>query len=297
MKKMFKLGLIPLLLTMPALSSAQQDINKVEIQTVAVTKDIYMLMGQGGNIGVSAGEDGVFMIDDQFAPLSAKIRKSVSAISKKPIRFLLNTHWHFDHTGGNEAFSQEGALIIAHNNVRERMANGQFVQAFNMDIPPANPAALPVLTFDKDITFHWNNDVIRVEHPAPAHTDGDAVVFFESANVVHMGDLYWNGLYPVIDADSGGSTSGLVRGVREVLARIDNNTKVIPGHGLLASKVELENYLHMLTTVNDRVSKLRAEGKTLEQVIAAKPTADFDSTWGVAYLNGDQWTTMVYLAP
>ncbi len=173
-------------------ATAQPDFSQVTIKTTEVTPGIYMLEGYGGNIGLSIGDDGVFLIDDQFAPLSDKIQQAIAALTDQPVRFLINTHWHIDHAGGNENFSLGGAIIVAHENVRERLQNGQFVVPFNANFPPAPELALPVVTFNQGITFHWNNDTLEVLHPAPAHTDGDAVIYFRNANVVHTGDLYWN---------------------------------------------------------------------------------------------------------
>ena len=273
---------------------AQQDFSQVTIKTTEVTPGIYMLEGYGGNIGLSIGDDGVFLIDDQFAPLSVKIQQAIAALTEQPVRFLINTHWHIDHAGGNENFGQGGAIIVAHENVRKRLEKGQFVVPFNADIPPAPDVALPVVTFDQGITFHWNNDTLKVLHVAPAHTDGDAVIYFEDANVVHTGDLYWNGLYPVIDGSSGGSTAGMISGVETLLERIDSDTRVIPGHGPLSNKDEMQAYLEMLKASYTRIKVLKEQGMTIEQIVAAKPTAEFDEKWGAAILNPEQWAMMVY---
>lgn len=285
-----------LLFAMVPFSAVAQDLSEVEIQTVKVAEGIYMLQGQGGNIGLSVGADGVFMIDDQFAPLSEKIQRAVAQLTDQPVRFLINTHWHFDHTGGNENFGQGGAVIVAHDNVRERLLKGQTMAAFNKEIPPAPKVALPVITFDRGVTFHWNNETLEVLHPAPAHTDGDAVIYFKDANVVHTGDLYFNGFYPFIDAGSGGSVAGVIAGVTEVLARIDENTKVIPGHGQLSNKAELTAYRDMLKTLYGRIKALKEQGKSLEEVKAAKPTADYDAQWGGGFLAPEVWVELVYSA-
>ena len=268
---------------------AQQDFSKVQIETIPVAKGVYMLVGSGGNLGLSVGEDGVFLIDDQYAPLTVKILKAISAVTDKPVRFLVNTHWHMDHTGGNENIGKGGAIIIAHDNVRRRLAKGQFMKAFNVEIPPAPPKALPVITFTDRVTFHWNNETLEVWHPKPAHTDGDAVIYFKNANVVHVGDLLFNGIYPFIDAGSGGSFEGVIAGVDEVLGRIDGNTKVIPGHGPLGNKADLEAYREMLVTVHARITKLIKAGKNIDEIVAAKPTADYDAKWGGGFLKPDQW--------
>ncbi len=273
---------------------AQPDFSQVSIKTTEVTPSIYMLEGYGGNIGLSIGDDGVLVIDDQFAPLTAKIQQAIADLTEQPIRFVVNTHWHFDHTGGNEKLGQDGAIIVAHDNVRERLLKGQTIDALNMVIPPAPQVAVPVITFDQGVTFHWNNDSLEVVHPAPAHTDGDAVIYFKNANVVHTGDLYFNGFYPFIDASSGGSTQGVIKAVAAVLARIDNNTKVIPGHGPLSNQAEMQAYHAMLQTLYARIKALQEQGKTMEQVVAAKPTADYDDQWGNGFLGPDQWVQIVY---
>jgi glyoxylase-like metal-dependent hydrolase (beta-lactamase superfamily II) len=275
---------------------AQQDFSKVQIQTIQVANGVYMLVGSGGNIGLSVGQDGAFLVDDQYAPLTDKIMKAISAVTDKPVRFLINTHWHYDHTGGNENIGKGGAIIVAHDNVRKRLAKGQFMKAFNANIPPSPPNALPVITFADSVTFHWNDETLEVVHPRSAHTDGDAVIFFKSANVVHIGDLFFNGIYPFIDAESGGSMEGLIAGVDQVLDRIDDNTKVIPGHGPLGNKTDLRAYRDMLAAVHERMTKLIKEGKHIDEIVATKPTAYFDAKWGDGFLKPDQWVKIIYAA-
>jgi glyoxylase-like metal-dependent hydrolase (beta-lactamase superfamily II) len=233
------------------------------------------------------------VIDDQFAPLSAKIRTAIGRLSDQPVRFVLNTHWHPDHTGGNAVFAEAGALIVAHSNTRKRLETGQFIKAFNHQAAPAPPMALPVMTFSDAITLHWNNQTIEVIHPMAAHTDGDAVVFFREANVIHTGDLYTNGAYPFIDADSGGSLKGLIRGVNNIIARCDSNTSIIPGHGALSYLSELKAYRDMLTEVYGRLTSLSARGKTAEAIMAENPLEDLDEAWGQDKLSTDQWLKIV----
>jgi len=273
---------------------AQQDFSKVQIETIPVAKGVYMLVGSGGNIGLSVGPDGAFLIDDQYAPLTDKILKAISAVTDKPVRFLVNTHWHFDHTGGNENIGKAGSIIVAHDNVRKRLAKGQFMKVFNANIPPSPPEALPVITFADSVTFHWNDETLEVVHARAAHTDGDAVIYFKNTNVVHVGDLFFNGLYPFIDAESGGSMAGVIAGVDEVLDRIDENTKVIPGHGPLGNKADLKAYRDMLAAVHARMTKLIKAGKNIDEIVAAKPTADYDAKWGGGFLKPDQWVQIVY---
>jgi len=279
----------------PAL--AQPDWAAIDLATTPVTENIYMLSSAaGGNIGVQIGEDGVLLIDDQFAQLSGKINSAVDALSDSKIQFVLNTHWHFDHVSDNKNMARQGAIIVAHHAVRTRMQTGQQVPAFNMTVPPAAQDALPIVTFGDSMTLHFNGQTIEIEHPASAHTDGDSVVTFVEANVVHTGDVFWNGLYPLIDASSGGSAQGMVNAVTSILARIDDNTRVIPGHGPLGSKADLQAYHDMIKIVVARIARLKSQGKSLEQAVTAKPTAEFDATWGKGVFTGDAWVGVIYNA-
>ena len=266
----------------------------VEFQMQPAGGNIHMLSGQGGNIGVCVGEDGVFLIDDQFAPLTQQILAEIRKLSAAPVRFVLNTHWHGDHTGGNENLGEAGAIIVAHANVRRRMSEKQFMQAFDRTVEPSPMGALPVVTFDQSITFHWNGETIEVVHVQPAHTDGDSVVHFENANVIHSGDLFFNGTYPYIDTGAGGNLVGMIEGVERILERSDGNTRIIPGHGPLATRADLERYHGMLTSVRDRVAPMVREGRSRDEVIAAKPTADFDQSWGAGFMKPDVWVGLVY---
>ena len=286
-------ALLPLLLLAPALA-AQQDPAEIEIETVDAGGGVHMLIGRGGNIGVFAGEDGVFLIDDQFAPLTPKIRAAVAEISDQPIRFVVNTHWHYDHTGGNENLGNAGAIIVAHDSVRQRLSSGGLIEFFNNQIPPAPEAALPVITFSDSVSFHLNGDQLHVFHVPPAHTDGDSVIHFKKANVVHMGDLYFNGFYPFIDGSSGGSVDGVIAAVEKVLAMTDAATRIIPGHGPLSNRAELKTYLEMLKGVRAEVGALVDAGKSLEEAIAAKPTAAWDDPWGKVAITPEQFTSIVY---
>ena len=273
-----------------------QDFDQVEIQRIPVAGHVSMLLGQGGNIGVSAGPDGVILVDDQFAPLTEKIRKAVAAIDGREIRFVLNTHWHGDHTGGNESLAKAGAVIVAHENVRKRMSTEQFVKAMDRKVPPSPPAALPVVTFDRSVTFHWNGDEIHVLHVDPAHTDGDAIVHFRKADVLHMGDTFFNRLYPFIDASSGGSIDGMIAAAERGLGIAGEKTKIIPGHGPLASRADLEGFRAMLVAVRDRVKKLADAGKSVDEIVAAKPTKEFDAAFGGGFLDPDKFVRIVHSA-
>ena len=201
------------------------------------------MVGAGGNLGLSVGEDGAFLIDDQFAPLSGKIMAAIAEVTDADVEFLLNTHWHGDHTGGNEAFGNAGAIIVAHDNTRVRMTTEQLREIFNQTYPPSPAAALPIVTFDDEMTFHWNGETIRAFHVAPAHTDGDVILHFEDADIFHMGDTFFNGLYPFIDVDSNGDINGIIAAGYRVLSMSNPNSQIIPGHGSMATPEDLREWL------------------------------------------------------
>ena len=266
----------------------------VEIKTHQVAPGIYMLVGEGGNIGVSAGADGVFMIDDQFAPLTDRITAAVAALSDQPIRFLVNTHWHYDHTGGNENLGNQGVLIVAHDNVYARMSRDTEIGASNTVVPASPKAALPVITFNDNVTFRLNGDEIRAVHYRHSHTDGDSVIHFVNANVVHTGDIWFNGFYPFIDVSSGGSIDGVISSIRTLINLADDDTRIIPGHGPLGDKQGMQDYLEMLEAVRDRMNKLIAEGKSLEQIMELSPNADYDAAMGKGFINPEQFLRILY---
>jgi len=281
-------------LLVPSAARAQQDMSAVQVRTEHVAGAVHMLTGAGGNVAVVAGADGVFLVDDQFAPLTEKIRAAVARISPAPVRFVLNTHWHGDHTGGNENLGRGGVLIVAHDNVRTRMSTDQFMNNLSDTVKASPAAALPVVTFTEAVTFHLNGEEVHAFHVAPAHTDGDAVVHFRRADVVHMGDTYFNGAYPYIDLSSGGSVDGTIAAADRVLAMAGERTRIIPGHGPLSGRAELRAYRDMLATVRDRVRALARQGKTLEQVLAARPSAEFDARWGQGFMKPEPFVRIVY---
>jgi cyclase len=274
--------------------SATPDFANVQIQTEKVADNIFMLVGAGGNIGVSAGKDCVLMIDTSYAPLADKIKAAIAAVSGKPIQYVVNTHWHQDHVGGNEYFAKAGATVVAHDNVRKRVSTEQVVKILNKTVPPLPESALPVITFSRNMTFYLNGNEIFIFHIERAHTDGDAIVHFKKSNVIHMGDIYFNGTYPFIDLSAGGSINGMIAAVKRILLLCDQNTKVMPGHGHLSSKAELQEYLKMLVTVRDRVSSELRAGQPLAAVIASQPTRDLDPVWGKGFMKPEQFVTIVY---
>jgi glyoxylase-like metal-dependent hydrolase (beta-lactamase superfamily II) len=278
-------------LVLPGL--AQQDFSRVEIKTEQLAPGIYMLTGSGGNLGLAVGEDAVFLIDDQYAPLTPKIQAAIAAITPKPVKFILNTHWHGDHTGGNENLGKAGAIVIAQDNVRKRMSTEQFIEAWGITVKPQPRGALPVITFSTDTTFHINGDEVHAFHVARAHTDGDTLVHFRKADVIHMGDVYFNGLYPFIDASSGGTVDGVIAAADRALALSTAGTKIIPGHGPLSNREELKAYRDMLSTVSGRVRQMLKEGRKLEDITASKVTADFDEKWGKGFIPPAKFAEMI----
>ncbi|HWP38412.1 MAG TPA: MBL fold metallo-hydrolase [Gemmatimonadales bacterium] len=270
---------------------ALQNFDTVQIRTTALGQGLYMLQGAGGNIGLAVGEEAVFVVDDQFAPLTPKILAAIAAVTPRPVRFVVNTHWHFDHTGGNENMGKAGALLVAHENVRRRMSAGQFIEALNRTEPPAPPGALPVVTFTESMTFHINGDSVVVKHVPPAHTDGDAIVFFTRANVIHMGDLFVSAGLPFVDRSSGGSLHGVIGAAEAAIGMANAQTRIIPGHGPLADRARLQAFRDMLVTLRERMRAEIAAGKTLEQVLAARITADFEKEWPGGH---ERWVRMAY---
>lgn len=290
--KNFVLGVAAAVCSVPAL--AQQDPATVQIQTQKLANNVFMLMGDGGNIGLSTGADGSVLIDTEYAPLNAKILAAVRGAGGSDVKYVINTHWHGDHTGGNEPLGKAGAVIIAHDNVLVRLSSEQFMAAFNQKVPPAPAAARPVVTFPSRATFYLNGDVVQVVHIPNAHTDGDSIVHFMNANVIHTGDTYMKDVYPFIDVGSKGSIDGFIAAADAVLSRANANTKIIPGHGALASKADLQRSHDMLVAARGKIQALIDQGMTEEQVVAAHPTAEFDDPWGKGFMTPEQFTRFSY---
>lgn len=266
---------------------------EVVIEPVKITDNIYMLKGQGGNIGLFVGEDGAFMIDDQFAVLTPKILKAIKGITDKPVKYLINTHWHGDHTGGNENMSKEGAVIISHDNVRKRMSTESVVRGQKR---PASPEeALPVITFSEDMMVHFNGEDVLISHVHNAHTDGDAHIYFTNSNVLHMGDTYFQGKFPYIDLDSGGSIEGYISSLDKALIISDDDTVIIPGHRGLSNKKELEGYKKMLVTLRNRVQTAINKGKTLDEVKQDKSiTKEYAEDYGKWFITAEGIRETIY---
>ncbi len=273
---------------------AQQDFSTVEIETVPVADGVYMLVGAGGNIGLSIGDDGAFVIDDQFAPLSEKIMAAIAAVSDADVKFLVNTHFHGDHVGGNEAFGAAGAVIIAHENVRARMSTDQFREIFDQPIPASPAGALPIVTFSDEMTFHWNGDTIRAIHVAPAHTDGDTILYFQNANVIHMGDTFFNGVYPFIDVSSNGDINGIIAAGYRALAIANEDTAIIPGHGPVSDAAGLAAWLDVLKVTRVSMQSLIDQGLSEDEAVAARPTAEFDEQFGGGFMNPENYNRLRY---
>jgi len=267
---------------------------EVAVRTEPVAPGIHVLYGSGGNIGVSAGADGVFLVDDQYAVMTAKVTEALAKLAPEPPRFVINTHWHGDHTGGNENLAAKGSLIVAHDNVRARMSVEQFNEFFQRTTPPSPPAALPVVTFNDSVSFFLNGDEIRGVHVPGAHTDGDVFIHFRKANVIHAGDLVFAGLYPFVDIDAGGTVDGVVAAVDRMLALADDATRVIPGHGEVTDKAGLAAYREMLLVTSGRVRELVKAGKTVEEVLAANPNAEFDVKLGWAFITPERYARILY---
>ncbi|MEH6458259.1 MAG: MBL fold metallo-hydrolase [Cocleimonas sp.] len=291
---MFKKTLITLSGTLLLSSSASFAFDDVKITSTEVSNNLHMLVGKGGNVGVFVGKDGTFVIDDQFAPLSDKLMAEIKNIGGDAPKFLLNTHFHGDHSGGNENFGKKGAMIVSHLNVRKRLMEGSEIKEFGMVAPPAPAEALPIMTFDSQMHFHINGEDVKAIHVPNAHTDGDSFIHFEKANVIHAGDIFFNGFYPFIDSTHGGSVKGMISAATAILALSDDDTKIIPGHGPLANKEDLNAYKKMLEFAERSLSSLKSEGLTKEQAQAKKPLKSLDKEWANGMFTSDKWIEIIY---
>lgn len=277
----------------------QQDFSKVEIKATKVSGNIYMLEGAGGNIAASVGEDGIVIVDDQFAPLADKIQAALKGlgITDKPVRFVINTHYHGDHTGGNVPFANTGSTVIAQDNVRRRLEAGGAAGnggSVKMDVKPAEKAALPIITFEHDVTVHLNGEDIRALHFPSGHTDGDSIIFFPKNNVVHMGDDFVRYGFPFIDVASGGSVQGMISAMEKATAQLPPDVKVIPGHGALSNLDDVREFVKMLKETSAAVQKGINEHKTLEQLKKEKVLGPWEKKWTGDFINADAFTETLY---
>jgi glyoxylase-like metal-dependent hydrolase (beta-lactamase superfamily II) len=267
--------IIVVLLFASCLTVTAQNFDTINIKTTKVAGSVYMLEGSGGNIGVLIGNDGVILIDDQFAPLSEKIKKAIAAISDKPIKFIINTHFHGDHSDGNKIFGSEGSIIVAHENVRKRLSTDYLFEAFKQEQKAMSYEGLPKITFAESLTFNMNGETVQVIHIKNAHTDGDAAIYFKESNVLHTGDAFVRYGLPFIDDGGGGTIDGMIKGADQMLKMINDETKIIPGHGQISNKKDLLDYKNKLQTIRNRIADGIKAGKTVDQIISSDPTKEF----------------------
>jgi glyoxylase-like metal-dependent hydrolase (beta-lactamase superfamily II) len=265
------------------------------IQTQKLTDTLTMLSGPGGNVIVSTGPDGKFVIDNFVAPAWPKLKESLDSLGNAPLKLVINTHWHFDHADNNGPLHAAGATILAHENTKTRMSAPQDIPVLGLHFDPSPADALPQQTFADSHKLPANGDTLKLQHFSPAHTDTDIYVHFEKANIIHMGDTYFSGIYPFIDAGSGGKINGMIAAADKILPIADNSTKLVPGHGPLGNKADLAKFRDMMVTARDRVQKLHSAGKSAEEAIASKPLADLDATWGKGLLTSDLFVQVLYL--
>ena len=270
---------------------------RAETATITVQPlrgNVSALIGSGGNIAVLSGSDGKLIVDSGYSTSRGKITDALIKVSPEPIKHLVNTHWHFDHTDGNEWMHADGATILAHENTRKHLSTTTRVEAWDFTFPPSPTGAIPNEVFDKEKTMHLNGTAIALAYYGPSHTDGDISAYFVEADVLHCGDTWWNGHYPFIDYSTGGNINGMIKAAESNLARVTDKTIVIPGHGKIGGKPELTEYRDMLVTIRDRVAALKKEGKSLDEIVAAKLTKEYDSKWATSFITGDVFTKLVY---
>lgn len=292
-----KLPLLILLMMFTGLGYAQADFSGVEIRSVQVADNMHVLFGAGGNIGLLDGDDGPLMVDAQFAPLTERIVAALAEIAAEPVRYLINTHWHWDHTEGNENFARLGAVILAHDNVRVRLAREVNLPLFNMHTQPSPAIALPAITYADETTMYWNDETIRIIHAPSAHTDTDSIVHFENANVIHMGDTLWTIGFPRVDSQfGGGSVEGVIGIAETAIAMGNEDTQYIPGHGELPPRGTsfLVEYIAMLQDVEQRIGAMIESGMSEEAIVAAQPTLEYDERWGEGFIPPDLFVRSVY---
>jgi glyoxylase-like metal-dependent hydrolase (beta-lactamase superfamily II) len=278
------------------LAQVRAQIGAIPIQTQKLADNLTMLSGPGGNVVVLNGADGKIVVDTFLAPAWPKLKEALDGIGGAPLKTVIDTHWHFDHTDNNGPLHAAGATILAHENTKKRMSEAHDLPVFGLHFPPWPADALPTQTFATNHKLHANGETLTLQHFAPAHTDTDIYIHFQKANVIHMGDTFFNGLYPYIDSSTGGTISGMIAAADKILAQASSDTKLVPGHGPLGGKAELTKFRELLVVARERVQKLKSAGKSEEEAVAAKPFADLDAVWGKGLLNSDQFVQVVYLA-
>jgi cyclase len=291
MKTRFLL-LVAIVLCVGVMQIFAQDFSKVEIKTIKVAGNVYMLQGAGGNIGVSVGPDGILIVDDQYAPLADRIKAALKNLGDGKLKFILNTHYHGDHTGSNPVFGPE-APIISQTNARKRLTAEQTSKFFGWKFPPMAKEGLPVITFDQSVSVFFNGEEIKVIHFPHGHTDGDSVVFFHASNVVHMGDDFFNGRFPVVDLENGGDVEGMTKNVGDIISKLPGDVKIIPGHGALSDLEGLKTFHRMLVETTEMVRKKMKAHKTLAQIKAEGVPEEWKS-WGSGYIKTEMWLELVY---
>lgn len=287
-------SLILLALAITGVSAAGAQEKEVEFASFQLSDSVYMLTGRGGNVGISSGSDGLYIVDNQLTDVTGPLLAAIRKISNKPIRLVINTHYHGDHTGGNQTIGKTGAVIIAQDNVYKRMSTSQTSSFMNSTTAASPRSALPVVTFNDRMSLHLNGETATVYHVANGHTDGDSIVHFEGSNVIHMGDMYFNGMYPYVDLDAGGSVTGMIVAADLALSLADAGTRIIPGHGPLGMAEDLRGFRDYLVKATGNVQDLIDEGKNLQQTIAAKPTAEWDEALGKTWIKPAQFVTFIY---
>lgn len=267
----------------------------LELNTTKLTDSMYVIHGSGGNVILSIGNDGIILVDDQYAPITEKMKSVIANITNKPIKFVINTHWHPDHVGGNERLGEAGAIIISHDNVRMRLSNDQFFELINQTIPALSKKGLPIITFSDNMTFYQNNDEIRISYLDNGHTDGDSAVYFTQNNVIHVGDDFSDRAYPFMDLSTGGSIDGLISSLQSIISMIDNDTKVVAGHSGISNQTKVKDYVGMLIDVRSVISNMIKEGKTLDEIIQSKPTSQYDTTYrDYSFIKPKDFVTNLY---
>lgn len=267
----------------------------LEINTTKLTDNMYVIHGSGGNVILSIGNDGIILVDDQYDPVTEKMKAVIANITNKPIKFVINTHWHPDHVGGNERLGEEGAIIISHENVRKRLSNDQFFELINQTIPALSKKGLPVITFSDNMTFYQNNDEIRINYLYNGHTDGDSAVYFTHNNVIHVGDDFSDKAYPFMDLSTGGSIDGLISSLQSIISMINNETKVVAGHSGISNQSKVNDYVNMLIDVRSLIGNMMKEGKSLDEIIQSKPTSQYDTIYqDYSFIKPSDFVTNIY---